>query len=217
MSRLFIFEIGEGPWLSCPSRTHGDVPDLVQHAGELHAIQSFAERQQFGEEWIAGKVAQLLFAARLSASQQIWKGDFQRFGEAFERRESGCRLLVLNLGDVGARHLHAQGKLALAESGTLAQGADRECDLQLRMRRCRRYGDCRLGRRNHYFRFFRIERGAAFTAKVIVSTELDECASIASNHFPCINGSERRGHQVVEDARAVTSSARYTYCGSGFA
>jgi hypothetical protein len=54
----------------------------------------------------------------------------------------------------------------------------------LRMRSRTGNRDGRLRGRYHGLRFFRIQRGAALSAEIIGGTELDECAFIASNHFP---------------------------------
>ena len=47
--------------------------------------------------------------------------DLQGTGEAIERGQSGHRLAILDLGDVGAGHAHTSGELALGEVADVAK------------------------------------------------------------------------------------------------
>ena len=72
----------------------------------------------------------LLFAAAARIADQLADVDFKGVGQPLERAKGRNRLAVLDLGDVGARHLHAASQLALAEVTRAADLADLTGDLQ---------------------------------------------------------------------------------------
>ena len=83
-----------------------------------------------------------LRSSRISSSrdgpalgEQVRHGYLQSRSETGERRQGRRSLLVLDLGDVGARHAHANGQLPLAQAVAMAQVANRLRHLDLRSTR----------------------------------------------------------------------------------
>ncbi len=83
-----------------------------------------------GEERVGGEHGGLVGVAGVGVAQQGGDVHLERAGQAVQRVQRRHGLAILNLRDVGARHAHAGGQLALGEIADVAEIADRGSDLQ---------------------------------------------------------------------------------------
>src|SRR5205085_353078 len=124
-----------------------------------------------------------LFQARIRNGvggllEQRRYANLKRNRQTSQRGERGRGFVVLNLGDVGARHLHAQGKLTLAESAALPKSANGESNLQMRVTVAIAYG--RFDHGNGFrLRLLPIEAKMTFSTEIVGGPELDQVAVVA--------------------------------------
>ncbi len=113
---------------AAPAGSH--VPHLVQQKGAVVAIKPGELGHEFTDERIAHDGCNLLLPLAAGIAEKMADVDLKSRGEALKRRQSRHGFAVFNLGDVGARHLHAASELALAEAALTAQIANGARDLE---------------------------------------------------------------------------------------
>jgi hypothetical protein len=112
-----------------------------------------------------GKDGDCFFLAAAAAiAQKVANIDLQGIGETLQRREGGACLAILDLGDVGARHLHSSCELTLAEIATTADVADSSCYLWAAVF-FRRLRGCNDQLRSLWQRLFHLKGFVAATAE----------------------------------------------------
>ena len=116
---------------------------VANGAVDERALQGLKMRQEdgdLGQKRIGENGGHFLFAAAAGVADQLAYIHFEGVGQTFERAEGGDRLAILDFGDIGAWHLHAQGQLTLAEVAGAADFPDLSGNLQAgfgrRRRRC---------------------------------------------------------------------------------
>ena len=86
-----------------------------------------------GQEGIVEQDGGLVAVTGGRVAEQGGDVDLEGASEAIERGQGGHRLAVLDLGDVGARHAHASGELALGEIADVAKIAHGGGNLRARV------------------------------------------------------------------------------------
>ena len=104
-----------------------------------------------------------------------------------QRRQRRHRLAVLDFGDVGARHLHTAGELALAQIAAFAKITHRARHLQAVIfghSFFRFAGELR----DEPFRFFDFERFVAASAERVRGAELNQSAAFTPKNLTRLDG-----------------------------
>src|SRR5215813_4434363 len=96
--------------------TRSQVAHLHHQTRALHGVELEDEWSDFSYKRISRESSDLVLARTSISAEQVRNRDLQRGGQACERRQRGCRFLVLDLRNVCARHLHAASELALAQA-----------------------------------------------------------------------------------------------------
>ncbi len=97
---------------------------MVQEDGALEGVELRGVGRNLGEEGIGHENSRLVAMAGGGVTQQGGDVDLKGSGETIERGESGHRLPVLDLGNIGTRDIHAGGELTLREVAHVAQVAN---------------------------------------------------------------------------------------------
>ena len=149
-------DAGYGSRLCEPAPSAGQFAHMVDDHGALNEVELSGEGRKFCKERIGHDELGLALIVAAAVLQQEADADFECVSQAFERRERGCGLAVLDFGDVSAWHLHASGQLTLAETAAGADLLDGRSDIDAGVFRL-------IGRRSDYqlrsrgFRFFVFE------------------------------------------------------------
>jgi hypothetical protein len=107
----------------------GELSDVVEEDRTLQRVELRGIRCDLGQERIGHQHGSLVRMTAVGVAQQGRDVDVESSCEAVERRQCGHGLAVLDLRDVGARHVHAGGELALGEVADVAKIADGGCNL----------------------------------------------------------------------------------------
>src|SRR5260370_9726839 len=91
------------------------LPNMVQEDGTLQGVELRGVSRDLGEERIRHEDGRLVTMARIGVAKQGRDVNLQSFGQAIQGGEGRHGLAVLDLGDVGARDVHACSELALRQ------------------------------------------------------------------------------------------------------
>ena len=103
--------------------------NVVEEDRLLRRVEVRGVLRDLGEEGIGEEDGGLVLVARGRVAEQGGDVDLEGARETIERRQRGHGLAVLDLGDVGARHVHARGELTLREIANAAEIAHGGGDL----------------------------------------------------------------------------------------
>lgn len=96
----------------------------------MQRVEPREQGRNLGQERVRQDCGDLFLASAAGVAHQLTNIDFESMSQAFKRAEGRNRLAVLNLGNVGTRHLHPTGELALAQVSGTADVAHLRRDLQ---------------------------------------------------------------------------------------
>jgi hypothetical protein len=108
----------------------GHVAQGTVNNGAMRLAEQGQELNELDDQRVREKIVDLLFAYAAFIANELREIDVQGICQALERAECGDGLAVLNLRDVGARHLHTICKLTLAQMAHATQIAHLCCHLQ---------------------------------------------------------------------------------------
>src|SRR5882757_9278322 len=94
---------------------------MVEEDGTLQGVELRGVGRDLGEEGDGHENGRLVAVAGGGVAQQGRDIDWQGPGQPIERGQRRHGLAVLDLRDVGARHVHAGGELTLREIAHVAQ------------------------------------------------------------------------------------------------
>ncbi len=181
---------------------------IARGAVDERAVQRIQLRKQgsnFGQERVCEDGGYLFIAAAARVPDKLADVHLESGGEAFERAEGGDGFAIFNFRDVGAGHLHATGKLALAEVAGFADFADLPGNLQPGLG-----GSWRGGGTGHQLwgrgsRLLDVKRPAAFSAKGVSSAVLNQAAEIATYDLACVDADQCGSHRLCAERQSWIS------------
>ena len=191
---------------------------LVAHGSvkqrPLQRIEARQHRGNLGQKRVGKECGDLLIAAAARVAHELADVDLEGVGEALQRSQGGDGFAVLNLGDVGARNLHATGELALAKVARLSDLADLARNLQtsLSRRLNERLRGYRL--RTQYHRLLKIERLVASSAEGVAGAVLHQGAMFTAHDFARVKTHKCGCHRLCAECQSVVSGVllRTTIC-----
>ena len=169
------------------------------------AVQRVEVRQQrrnLGQERIGQNRGHFFFAAAARVADELAHVHLERIGQPFQRTQRGNGLAVLDLGDVGAGHLHAAGQLALAQMARAANLAHLSGHLQTGLGGSRdragyvtSWGAKGAGSS--------ISRGLwHFLQRELLVLILHQPAVVAPHNFACFHAHKSGGHDLVAECQS---------------
>jgi hypothetical protein len=93
-----------------------EIAKLVEKQGALHRIYLEQKRRNLRDEWVSKHIVRSIAAI----SKQFSQRNLESICEALQGRERRHGARVLDLRDIGARHLHPSGELTLTETAAAA-------------------------------------------------------------------------------------------------
>ncbi|HMH13352.1 MAG TPA: hypothetical protein VK578_09610 [Edaphobacter sp.] len=91
----------------------GELANVIEEDGALQGVELRGVGRDLGEEGVGHENGRLVAVTGGGIAQQGGDIDLKGFSKAIERGERGHGFAVLDLRDVGARHVHAGGELTL--------------------------------------------------------------------------------------------------------
>ena len=151
---------------------------MVEEDGTLECVELRGVGRDLGEEGVGHENGRLIAMAGVGVAQQGGDIDLEGPGEAIERGERGHGLAVLNLGDVGAGHVHAGRELTLRKIADVAQVAHGSGYLETLVLR----GGCGYESQGGWSRFglFDLEAFVAAAAQRVGCPKLHQAAVVAT-------------------------------------
>ena len=179
---------------------------MVEEDGALELVELRGVVGDLGEEGVGHEDIGLAAMAGVGVAEKGGDVDLEGLGETVERGERGHRFAVLDLRDVGARNVHARGKLALGEIADVTEVADGGGDL----------GSAFSGRcladegdgSGDGFGLLDFEAFAAAAAHCAGGAELHQIAMVATQNLTLFDGCHHSCHSCVQagGSRARTSA-----------
>jgi hypothetical protein len=162
---------------------------VVQEDRLLRRGEMRGELGDLGEEGVGHEDGGLVLVARGRVAKQGGDVDLEGAREAIERGQGRHGLAVLDLGDVGARDVHARGELPLREIADAAEITDGRGDLD-----AFGAGSIGLGDDGDGLNFGQIreQRLPALAADVVSGAELYELAVLATKDLAFSNCDDLR-------------------------
>ena len=155
----------------------GQLSNVVKEDGTLQVVELRGVHGDLGEEGVGHEDGGFVLVACGRVAEQGGDVDLEGAGEAIERGQGRHGLAVFDLGDVGARDVHAPGELPLRKIADAAEIADGRGDLDA-------FGAGSIGLWHDgdglNFREFRKQRLPALAADVVGGAELYELAVLAT-------------------------------------
>lgn len=176
------------------SASGGELANVIQEDGALQCVELRGVLGDLGEERIVHQNGGLVLMALVGVAQQGGDIDLQSPGQPVERGERRHRLAILDLRDVGARHAHAGGQLALREITHVAQIANSGGYLEAVV------AGCGLGNQGEWcwsrFGLFDLEAFVAATAQRVRCPELHQTAMIATQNLTLFDRCHHGCHKL---------------------
>ena len=168
---------------------------VVQEDGPLQGIEMRDVLGDLSQEGVVHQNGGLVAMTVIGVAQQGGDVHLEGAGQPVERRERRHCLAVLDLGDIGARNIHARGELALREIAHMAQIADCGCDLKTAFG-CGLLGDKRDGR-NRRRGLFNLKTLVAAAAKRVRCAELHQAAMVTAQDLTLFDGRHHGCHSCM--------------------
>ena len=108
----------------------GELAYVIEEDGALEGVELGGVCGDLGKEGVGHEDGGLVAVAGVGVAQEGRDVHLEGLGQPVERGEGGHGLAVLDLGDVGARHVHARGELTLGEVAHVTEVADSCGDLE---------------------------------------------------------------------------------------
>lgn len=190
---------GEVWRLGAAATAGGKLANVIEEDGALEGVELRGVESDFCDEGIGHKHGRLIFMACVRVAKEDGDVDLESVCETRERGQRGHGLAVLDLGDVGARHPHAAGELALGEVTDMTQIADGGCDLDAPFgyRNCGNKGE----RQRYGLRCFDLERPLTAGTGGCGTAELHKIAMITAQDLTLFNRSHHGCHRYVVRGR----------------
>ena len=157
---------------------------------ELRKQRSDLREERIGEDGI-----DLLFAPAAGVADELADVDFKSVGQPLERAERRNCLSVLDLRDVGPRHLHARGQLTLAQVAGTADIPHLSGNLQTGLGG-RGHGRAGYKLRGQMDGLLDIEGFVATSAKGVRGSVLHEAAMLTPHYFACFHADKSGCHRL---------------------
>lgn len=184
----------------------GELADVVEEDRTLERVELRGVEGDLGEEGVVHEDGGLFLVTGLGIAEQSAHIHFEGLGEAVEGGERRHGFAVLDLGDVGAGHVHACGELTLGQVAYVPQIADRVGHLETVVRHWGR-GDKSERSRG---RGRNLDNNAlvAATAQGIDGAKLHQAAVVTTEDLPLFDRRHHGCHKlcVAGGARARNRS-----------
>jgi len=167
---------------------------VVEEDGALQSVELRRVCGDLGEEGIGHQDGRLVAVPRAGVAEQGGDIHLQRLRQAVKRGEGRHGLAILDLRDIGARHVHARRELTLRKVAYMAKITNCRGDLEAVMRSCGRGDDgqryrCRFG-------FLDLERFVAAAAHRVDCAELHQTAVVAAQDLTLFDGCHHGCHKL---------------------
>ncbi len=190
--------------LSRAATSGGKLPDVVQEDGALEGVELRGVGGDLGEEGVGHENGRLVAMAGGGVAQQGRDVDLKGFRETCERGQGRHGLAVLDLGDIGARDVHAASELTLRQVTNVAQIANRSSYLQTTIHLGLRRDQSQWS--GSWFRDLNFEGFAAATAERAGGAELHQTTVVTTQNLTLFDRCHHGCHKlcVAKGPRART-------------
>jgi hypothetical protein len=188
LQQIHVVDLGGTASAGC------QLTNVIQEDGTLQSIQLRGIGCNLGQKRIGHQNGRFVTVPGVGIAEKGGDVHLQGPRQPVERRERRHRLTIFDLGDVGARHVHASRKLALGEVSYVSQISN--CSGDLNAVRAGRG----LGNNGQWgwgwLGFFDLERFVAAAAQRICCAELDQAAVVAAQDLSLLDGCHHGCHKL---------------------